>query len=106
VKIVSRHVYLGDLDRLIDHIKTNAYALVHPLIDFGGLSGLEKIRQRLALEGLDHIPECNRIVYVNSPVTILIMAAAPVLMSAMYRLPKLAVAKRLAERLESLDSIP
>jgi hypothetical protein len=54
VKAVSRHVYLGDLDRFIDRIKTNAYALVHSLIDFGGLPGLEKIGQRLALERLDH----------------------------------------------------
>ena len=54
VKVVSRHVYLGDLDRFIDRIKTDAYALVHSLIDFGSLSSLEKIGQRLALERLDH----------------------------------------------------
>jgi hypothetical protein len=54
VKVVSRHVYLGDLHRFIDYIKAKAYALVHSLIDFGGLSGLEKISQCLALEGLDH----------------------------------------------------
>ena len=41
VKVVPRHVYLGDLDRFIDRIKTNAYTLVHSLIDFGGLAGLE-----------------------------------------------------------------
>src|SRR5882762_4963948 len=59
VKVVSRHVYLGDLDRFIDRIKTNAYAPVHSLIDFGGLPGLEKIGQRLALERLDHTV-CSR----------------------------------------------
>src|SRR3954454_5126932 len=50
VKVVSRHVYLGDLDRFIDCIKTNSYALVHSSIDFRGLARLEKIGQRLALE--------------------------------------------------------
>jgi hypothetical protein len=54
VKVVSRHVYLGGLDRFIDSIKTNAYALAHSLIDFGGLPCLKKIGQRLALERLDH----------------------------------------------------
>jgi hypothetical protein len=43
MKIVSRHVHLGDFDRFIDRIKTNAYALVHSLIYFRGLSGLKKI---------------------------------------------------------------
>jgi hypothetical protein len=55
VKVVPRHVYLGDLDRFIDRIKTNAYAPVHSLIDFGGPSGLEKIGQRPVLERLDHM---------------------------------------------------
>jgi hypothetical protein len=59
VKIVPRHVYLGDLDRFIDRIETNAYAPVHSLIDFGGPSGLEKIGQRPVLERLDHMI-CNR----------------------------------------------
>jgi hypothetical protein len=54
MKVVSRHIYLGDLDRFIDRIKTNPYALVHSLIDFRGLSGLKKIGQRLAPERLDH----------------------------------------------------
>jgi hypothetical protein len=54
VKVVSRHVYLGNLDRFIDHIKTNPYAPMHSLIDFGGLPGLEKLGQRLALERPDH----------------------------------------------------
>jgi hypothetical protein len=59
VKIVPRHVYLGDLDRFIDRIKTNAYAPVHSLIDFGRPSEPEKIGQRLVLERLDHM-RCNR----------------------------------------------
>jgi hypothetical protein len=54
VKVVSRHVYLGELDRFIDRIKTNPYAPVHSLIDPGRLPGLEKIGQGLAPEGPDH----------------------------------------------------
>jgi hypothetical protein len=43
MKVISRQVYLGELRRFIDRVKTNTYALVHSLIDFGGFSGLEKV---------------------------------------------------------------
>jgi hypothetical protein len=43
VKVISRQVYLGDLRGFINRIKTNTYALLHSLIDFGGFSGLEKV---------------------------------------------------------------
>ena len=42
MKVVSRHVYLGDLDRFIDRIKTNAYAFLHSLIDFSWSSRTRK----------------------------------------------------------------
>jgi hypothetical protein len=55
VEVVSRHVYFGDLHRFIDRIKTNAYALVHSLINSGRLPGLEQIGQGFTPERLDHI---------------------------------------------------
>jgi hypothetical protein len=55
VEIIARKSQIFGDGGIVQHIKSDQYALVHALVDLGRLSGLEKIGEWLAFERPDHL---------------------------------------------------